>query len=164
MEQQGGNHVWGHVAHQRQDPAEQGYLAPPISYNNNNYPDEQEEQALSEPCSSASGGQGSAIESHHGEEGGQEVGVCSFHFNTTFSRLQTWWYTGRLAATCLARRARSDPLEKLMTPSLKDGEDSNLVLPEDLKANLECPVCARISLPPIMQCRNGHVTCNPCRY
>jgi len=38
-----------------------------------------------------------------------------------------------------------------------------LVLPEDLKMNLECPVCARISLPPIMQCRNGHVTCNPCR-
>ena len=37
------------------------------------------------------------------------------------------------------------------------------LLPEDLKANLECPVCARISLPPIMQCRNGHVTCNPCR-
>ena len=79
MEQQGGNHVWGHVAHQRQDPAEQGYLAPPINYNNNNYPDEQEEQALSEPCSSASGGQGSAIESHHGEEGGQEVGIFSFH-------------------------------------------------------------------------------------
>jgi len=37
------------------------------------------------------------------------------------------------------------------------------LLPEDLKSNLECPVCARISLPPIMQCRNGHVTCNPCR-
>jgi len=37
------------------------------------------------------------------------------------------------------------------------------LLPEDLKQNLECPVCARISLPPIMQCRNGHVTCNPCR-
>ena len=90
--------------------------------------------------------------------------VSTERFNATFSRLQTWWYTGRLAATCLARRARSDPLEKLMTPSLKDGEDSNLVLPEDLKANLECPVCARISLPPIMQCRNGHVTCNPCRY
>jgi len=41
--------------------------------------------------------------------------------------------------------------------------DPHLLLPEDLKANLECPVCARISLPPIMQCRNGHVTCNPCR-
>ena len=37
------------------------------------------------------------------------------------------------------------------------------LLPEDLKSNLECPVCARLSLPPIMQCRNGHVTCNPCR-
>jgi len=37
------------------------------------------------------------------------------------------------------------------------------ILPDDLKQNLECPVCARISLPPIMQCRNGHVTCNPCR-
>merc|ERR1712179_858510 len=38
-----------------------------------------------------------------------------------------------------------------------------IALPDDLKQNLECPVCARISLPPIMQCRNGHVTCNPCR-
>ena len=75
MEHQSGNHAWSnHDAH-RQDPAEQGYLAPPLNYNNNNYPDglEQEEQALSEPCSSASGGQGSAVESHHGEEGGQEV-------------------------------------------------------------------------------------------
>eukprot|EP00096_Caligus_rogercresseyi_P012529 TRINITY_DN5283_c0_g1_i1.p1 TRINITY_DN5283_c0_g1~~TRINITY_DN5283_c0_g1_i1.p1 ORF type:complete len:413 (+),score=124.01 TRINITY_DN5283_c0_g1_i1:143-1381(+) len=36
-------------------------------------------------------------------------------------------------------------------------------LPEDLKINLECPVCGRTSLPPIMQCRNGHVTCNACR-
>ena len=48
----------------------------------------------------------------------------------------------------------SAPLEKDLTP---------IVLPDDLKQNLECPVCARISLPPIMQCRNGHVTCNPCR-
>jgi len=48
----------------------------------------------------------------------------------------------------------SAPLEKDLT---------SIVLPDDLKQNLECPVCARISLPPIMQCRNGHVTCNPCR-
>jgi len=49
-------------------------------------------------------------------------------------------------------------------PSIQEKDlESHLVLPEDLKANLECPVCARISLPPIMQCRNGHVTCNPCR-
>ena len=47
--------------------------------------------------------------------------VSTKRFNTTFSRLQTWWYTGRLAATCLALRARSDPLNcfiKLLTPSL----------------------------------------------
>ena len=59
-----------------------------------------------------------------------------------------------------------------LSPSVSSGEETNpvkedascsLVLPEDLKQNLECPVCARISLPPIMQCRNGHVTCNPCR-
>jgi len=135
-QQQSGNHVWGHVAHQRQDPAEQGYLAPPINYNNNNYQDEQEEQALSEPCSSASGGQGSAMESHHGEEGGQEVADLVVYRETG----------GHISGA-----------------ESKDGEDSSLVLPEDLKANLECPVCARISLPPIMQCRNGHVTCNPCR-
>lgn len=47
--------------------------------------------------------------------------------------------------------------------SKEEEVNSSLLLPEDLKANLECPVCARISLPPIMQCRNGHVTCNPCR-
>jgi len=47
--------------------------------------------------------------------------------------------------------------------SKDDLTPTSLVLPDDLKQNLECPVCARISLPPIMQCRNGHVTCNPCR-
>merc|ERR1719397_1872733 len=37
-QQQSGNHVWGQDAHHnRQDPAEQGSLAPPINYNNNNY-------------------------------------------------------------------------------------------------------------------------------
>ena len=45
----------------------------------------------------------------------------------------------------------------------EEEEPSRLMLPDDLKQNLECPVCTRISLPPIMQCRNGHVTCNPCR-
>ena len=49
------------------------------------------------------------------------------------------------------------------TSQVKEDASCSLILPEDLKANLECPVCARISLPPIMQCRNGHVTCNPCR-
>ena len=47
--------------------------------------------------------------------------------------------------------------------SKEEEEPSRLMLPDDLKQNLECPVCTRISLPPIMQCRNGHVTCNPCR-
>lgn len=32
-----------------------------------------------------------------------------------------------------------------------------------LKEKLECPICIRIALPPIMQCRNGHVICNSCR-
>lgn len=44
-----------------------------------------------------------------------------------------------------------------------DAKPPVLVLPDDLKLNLECPVCSRITLPPIMQCRNGHVTCNTCR-
>ncbi|XP_040579181.1 E3 ubiquitin-protein ligase Siah1 [Lepeophtheirus salmonis] len=49
-------------------------------------------------------------------------------------------------------------------PSLgPGGSRTSTQLPEDLKINLECPVCGRISLPPIMQCRNGHVTCNACR-
>lgn len=34
---------------------------------------------------------------------------------------------------------------------------------EDLKTRLECPVCSKICLPPVMQCRNGHSTCNACR-
>jgi len=36
-------------------------------------------------------------------------------------------------------------------------------MPDEIRQSLECPVCSRISLPPIMQCRNGHITCNPCR-
>ena len=38
-----------------------------------------------------------------------------------------------------------------------------VLLYEDMKQRLECPVCCKISLPPVMQCRNGHVTCNNCR-
>lgn len=38
-----------------------------------------------------------------------------------------------------------------------------MMLYEDTKLQLECPVCNKICLPPIMQCRNGHVTCNTCR-
>ena len=37
--------------------------------------------------------------------------------------------------------------------NVDDKAAAAIVLPEDLKQNLECPVCARISLPPIMQCR-----------
>jgi len=37
------------------------------------------------------------------------------------------------------------------------------MLYDDMKQRLECPVCCKISLPPVMQCRNGHVTCNNCR-
>jgi len=33
-----------------------------------------------------------------------------------------------------------------------------------LKDKLECPICLRIALPPIMQCRNGHIVCNNCRH
>ena len=48
-------------------------------------------------------------------------------------------------------------------PPTEPKPTSFFTLPADLKANLECPVCSRISLPPIMQCRNGHVTCDACR-
>jgi len=59
--------------------------------------------------------------------------------------------------------------ESAVQADMEDGngqvgdKNNTYVLPDDLKQSLECPVCARISLPPIMQCRNGHVTCNPCR-
>ena len=36
----------------------------------------------------------------------------------------------------------------------------NTKLNSELKEKLECPVCLQITLPPIMQCRNGHITCN----
>jgi len=45
----------------------------------------------------------------------------------------------------------------------RDTPMSQGFLPDDIKHSLECPVCARIALPPVMQCRNGHVTCNACR-
>ena len=81
MEHQSGSHPsWGLEVHQRQDPLEQGYLAPPpLNYNTSNFAamqvntEQEEEQALSEPGSSASGGQGSVSGSNHGEDGGQEV-------------------------------------------------------------------------------------------
>ena len=80
MEHQSGSHSWALEVHQRQDPLEQGYLAPPpLNYNTSNFAamqvntDQEEEQALSEPGSSASGGQGSVSGSNQGEDGGQEV-------------------------------------------------------------------------------------------
>ena len=81
IEHQSGSHPsWGLEVHQRQDPLEQGYLAPPpLNYNTSNFAamqvntEQEEEQALSEPGSSASGGQGSVSGSNHGEDGGQEV-------------------------------------------------------------------------------------------
>ena len=54
MEHQSGSHPWGLEVHQRQDPLEQGYLAPaPLNYNTSNFAtmqvntDQEEEQALS---------------------------------------------------------------------------------------------------------------------
>ena len=40
----------------------------------------------------------------------------------------------------------------------------NVKVKSYLKDKLECPVCSRIALPPIMQCRNGHLVCNLCRH
>ena len=46
--------------------------------------------------------------------------------------------------------------------NMGDASETPNVL-DELKASLECPVCSRLSLPPLMACRNGHVTCNACR-
>ena len=35
----------------------------------------------------------------------------------------------------------------------RDTPMSQGFLPDDIKHSLECPVCARIALPPVMQCR-----------
>ena len=59
--------------------------------------------------------------------------------------------------------APSQPCSSLQSAKEDDPMVCSIMLPDDLKQNLECPVCTRISLPPIMQCRNGHVTCNQCR-
>lgn len=50
-----------------------------------------------------------------------------------------------------------------LPPPQQDRDNGAGFLPDDIKHSLECPVCARIALPPVMQCRNGHVTCNSCR-
>ena len=43
-------------------------------------------------------------------------------------------------------------------------KSENVKVKSYLKDKLECPVCSRIALPPIMQCRNGHLVCNLCRH
>jgi len=40
----------------------------------------------------------------------------------------------------------------------------NIEFKNYLKEKIECPICLRIALPPIMQCRNGHIVCNSCRH
>ena len=50
-------------------------------------------------------------------------------------------------------------------PEQHDAQRSeNVKVKSYLKDKLECPVCTRIVLPPIMQCRNGHFVCNICRH
>jgi len=48
-------------------------------------------------------------------------------------------------------------------PTVDQRAAESVKVKSHLKEKLECPVCSRISLPPIMQCRNGHITCNVCR-
>ena len=119
MEHQSGSHPWGLEVHQRQDPLEQGYLAPPpLNYNTSNFAamqvntEQEEEQALSEPGSSASGGQGSVSGSNHGEDGGQEVRnpfaeyIDILHVLYSIIRLRIWWSSGTLGAMCRLQGAR----------------------------------------------------------
>lgn len=48
-------------------------------------------------------------------------------------------------------------------PTYEVEKADNAKIKSHLKEKLECPVCSQIALPPIMQCRNGHITCNKCR-
>ena len=48
-------------------------------------------------------------------------------------------------------------------PEYEVQKAENAKVKSHLKEKLECPVCSQIALPPIMQCRNGHITCNKCR-
>jgi len=136
----GGDRVW-------QETQEQGYLAPGASlthgalvgstnnFTNNNY---QNNNNTDQEHNIQDTGAQDLIESHHTDDNDHEIPPAA----------DLVIFGNRDSA------GPSAPLEKDLTP---------IVLPDDLKQNLECPVCARISLPPIMQCRNGHVTCNPCR-
>jgi len=135
----GGDRVW-------QESHEQGYLAPGVSlplvgaaggnnFTNNNY---QNNNNTDQEHNIQEGSQ-DLVETTHNDENDHEIPPAA----------DLVIFSNRESA------GPSAPLEKdYLAP---------IALPDDLKQNLECPVCARISLPPIMQCRNGHVTCNPCR-
>ena len=43
-----------------------------------------------------------------------------------------------------------------------DGQTSERNQQQSILSALECPVCYSYCLPPIMQCRFGHVVCNQC--
>ena len=67
--------------------------------------------------------------------------------------------SGNAVSELRAFRRTSD---RAVQSNMGDANETPNVL-DELKASLECPVCSRLSLPPLMACRNGHVTCNACR-
>jgi len=142
----GGDRVW-------QENQEQGYLAPGASLphgalvggggggggGGNNFNNNYQNNNNADQEHNIQDGSQDLVETHHNDETDHEIPAAA----------DLVIFSNRDSA------GPSVPLEKDLVASV--------VLPDDLKQNLECPVCARISLPPIMQCRNGHVTCNPCR-
>jgi len=54
---------------------------------------------------------------------------------------------------------------QVQTCNEQDAQQADIVsFKSYLKERMECPICERIALPPIMQCRNGHIVCNTCRH
>ncbi|UYV78326.1 SIAH2, partial [Cordylochernes scorpioides] len=49
------------------------------------------------------------------------------------------------------------------TASLVGGSSSSSIANAELASAFECPVCFDYVLPPILQCRNGHLVCSTCR-
>jgi len=127
---------------------EQGYLAPGNSFNNN-YQNNTENN-LQEL------GSLSDFPEHHQEHTTETNHTDIVHTGASDLVIFNSRDTG-------SNNSVASPGYSTESNLVKVSVSSSLVLPDDLRQNLECPVCGRISVPPIMQCRNGHVTCNQCR-
>lgn len=74
----------------------------------------------------------------------------------------------RMAGVFCATCGRGNPTDIALGASKTSQSTPNQVSPfqanlDELQALLECPVCTETVLPPIYQCKNGHLLCSNCR-